>query len=277
MPNKRIRPVAKHTSSPEARSEIVEEKLALANRVVAQLRRKLGPGIQAVGVVGSVARGTAQKYSDIDLLLIVRRKPSNLGQLGLREAHDGNLFMIVNDTYCSLSFETWSSAVGQLTRPNLQLPELLGGFTKIHAIYDPKRVLPRLEAKAQNILPSVFRESAELALLHSYEDYCRVKNAYLSGDEIVMRDNVLYVTHSAALVVACLNHSHFRSDREIFKAHGKLPKLPRHFSRIEKLRYGNLTRRKLFQMLVAFYGDLIGFAEKEGIRFPVGMEKLREL
>ncbi len=157
------------------------------------------------------------------------------------------------------------------------LPEILGGLTKILPLYDPGKILPKIEAKAQNIPEELFRECAELALLHSYEDFCRTKNAYLRDDEIVLKDNVMAVTISAANAVAALNNSHFVSDREIFKAHKRYRKLPKGFDRIEELRYGDLDGKKLFEESLDFYVNLVRFCKKEGITFPVTEDSLRKL
>ncbi len=247
-------------------NRIVGQKLAIARKVVDGLQRDLGANLRAAGVQGSVARGTAQKYSDIDFLLVVR-KPTE------PRDHVGG-FMILDDTYCSLGFETWNSAVQQLTTPNHELSELLGGFTKILPLYDPERLLPRLEAMAKHVPNELFVRSAERALNHSYEDFCRVKNAYANGDEVVLRDNVWFVTHSAALVVASLNRTCFVSDREIFKAHRRFQKLPKGYRRIEQLRYGNLRGRQLLKIFLGFYRDLVSFAIREGVHFPVSQEAL---
>jgi len=85
------------------------------------------------------------------------------------------------------------------------------------------------------------------------------------------------VTDCAANIVASLNHTDFVSDREIFKAYKRCPKLPKRFNRIEKLRYGHLKGRALFAMLLSFYLNLIEFCETEGIHFPVHEEILRKL
>ncbi len=244
----------------------VAEKLRIARKVVGELRRDLGRNVIAVGISGSVARGTAEKYSDIDMEIIVRRP--------LRISYR---FLIVEKTYCSLNFATWQGVMREVGMPHHELPETLGGFTKIRSLYDPKGLLHRLEARARHVPRAVFRKSAELALLHSYEDFCRVKNAYLKGDDIVLRDNVFLVTHSAALVVASLNRASFVSDREIFRAHKRFSRLPRGFDRIEQLRYGSLKPRRLYDTLVGFYIDLVDFCRKEGISFPVDRETLREL
>ncbi len=245
---------------------IVKSKVALGKTVAARLRKTMGKKIRAEGLRGSVARGTAGKYSDIDFLIITRRPT------------DHPRFHITKNTYCSFTFETWKGVVGQLTRPSPELAEILGGFTRILPIYDPENLLPKIEKRAGNIPKRLFRESARLALLHSYEDFCRVKNAYLIDDAIVLKDNIPYVTHSAALVVASLNETSFESDRTIFKAHKGFKTVPRQFDgRLMRLRYGNLKGRKLFNTFLAFYLDLVEFAKEQGISFPVSEEALRKM
>lgn len=245
---------------------ILSLKLAIARKVVRQLKGEIGHNLLAVGTTGSVARGGPEQYSDVDLLVIVRRRLTNVSQ-----------FRIVDETYCSLVFETKDSGLSQLRRPNHELAELLGGFTRILPLYDPERLLPKLESRARSIPGELYRKSAQLALIHSYEDFCRVKNAYLKGDEIILKDNIYEVTHSAANVVACLNHTPFSSDREIFKAYKAFPKLPRRFGRIEQLRYGNMRGRRLFATLLRFYLDLVEFCQGEGVRFPVDRKVLSKL
>ncbi len=250
----------------DAKRSFVSRRLRIAKSIGADLRREFGSKLVAIGITGSTARGTATKYSDIDMQIILTGPVQN-DYRGL----------IVENTYCSLNFATRNDAIREFTQPRPGLPEVLGGFTKIRPLYDPKRLFKIFEDKARHLPPRVFRKSAELALLHSYEDFSRVKNAYLSGDDIVLRDNVSLVTHSAVWVVASLNQSWFASDREIFKAYRHYKKLPRDFDRIRRLRYGNLDRQDLFKTLMSFYLDLVDFSEKQGTRLPVDRESLKEV
>ena len=250
----------------DAKRSFLSDKVRIATGVAADLRREFGSKLVAVCVTGSVARGTAAKYSEIDMQIILRGRVQN--------SYRG---LIIENTYCSLNFATRSDAIRELSRPRPELPEVLGGYTKIRPLYDPKRLFKILEDKARHLPSRVFRKSAELALLHSYEDFSRVKNAYLSGDDIVLKDNVHLVTHSAVWIVASLNQASFVSDREIFKAYKSYKKLLRGFDRIRQLRYGNLNRQELFKTLMSFYLDLVDFSEKEGIQLPVDRESLRDV
>jgi kanamycin nucleotidyltransferase len=247
-----------------AQKSFVREKLRIAHKLSTDLKRELGANLIAIGVIGSVARGRAEKYSDIDMEIIVRD--------AIPESYQAR---IVENTYCSLTFATRSVALQEVTQPHPDLPERLGGFTKIHRLYDPKAFLRTLQTKATHVPRHLFIKSAELALLHSYEDFCRVKNAYLNGDDVVLRDNVMNVTHSAALVTASLNNTPFISDRDIFKAYKRFQRLPEGFWRIEDLRYGCLKRRELFRSFTNFYLELVDFCAKEGVRLPVDRQTLQ--
>ncbi len=92
--------------------KIVSRKLAIALSVAVQLRKSLRRNLLAIGVCGSVARGTAEKYSDVDLLVLVRKlKP------------DSTPFRIFKDTMSARS-----TRPGKAFGTSLQAP--LGTFQK---------------------------------------------------------------------------------------------------------------------------------------------------
>ena len=48
--------------------------MELAKTIAVDLQRREGRNLVAVGVYGSVARGEERHHSDVDLLVVVRRK-----------------------------------------------------------------------------------------------------------------------------------------------------------------------------------------------------------
>jgi Nucleotidyltransferase domain len=247
-------------------NKFVIKRLAIAKNLSRDLRREYGTNIEPIGLTGSVARGKAERYSDIDVEIIVKKPTPQPYQS-----------RIIENIYCSLNFATPRDALREVAQPHPELPEKLGGFTMIRRLYDPKGFLTSLQKKANHVPTRIFRKSAELALLHSYEDFCWVKNAYVNNDQELLQDNVNYVTHSGSLIVACLNNSHFASDREIFTAYKRFEKLPRGFERIRQLRYGHFTAKKLLETTMSFYLNLIEFCSNEGIQFPVEKNQLQDL
>jgi predicted nucleotidyltransferase len=60
-----------HTLLQSTYGNVAVKKIKLAQTVVTGLKRRLRTNLLAAGAYGSVARGTAEKYSDIDLLILV--------------------------------------------------------------------------------------------------------------------------------------------------------------------------------------------------------------
>ena len=58
--------------------------MELAKTIAVDLQRREGRNLVAVGVYGSVARGEERHHSDVDLLVVVRRKRRKF-----REARQG--------------------------------------------------------------------------------------------------------------------------------------------------------------------------------------------
>src|SRR5437773_454887 len=54
------------------------QRLVLAKSITADVRGREGRNLLAVGVYGSVARGEERRHSDIDLLVVVRRKSRHI-------------------------------------------------------------------------------------------------------------------------------------------------------------------------------------------------------
>jgi predicted nucleotidyltransferase len=260
------RQLANRLAKLNSREAILREKRLIGRKVARQLKKDLGANVLAIGFIGSVARGTAERFSDVDLFIVLRKSAEITGT-----------YMIVNNTYCSLNFETWKSAISKLREPHPELPEILGGFTKILGVYDPGGLMPQFEEEARQVSSSVFLKSAELALIHSFEDFCRAKKAFLNKDDVVLKDNVHNVTLSASNVVAALNGYGFASDREIFKVYKKFRKVPRNFSKIQALRYGDLSTPRLFKTLMQFYVNLVDFCKQVGVHFPVELDAIERL
>jgi predicted nucleotidyltransferase len=56
-----------------SREAILVEKRSIGRKVSRQLIEEFGADLLAVGLRGSVARRTAERFSDVDFLIVVRR------------------------------------------------------------------------------------------------------------------------------------------------------------------------------------------------------------
>ncbi len=126
----------------------VSRRLALAKSITADLRGREGRNLLAVGVYGSVARGEERRHSDIDLLVVVRRKSPRIHH----EVRDRIVATILQQTV--------EDAKSEVTGSRLDLNAILGGWTSLKPLYDPTGILQRLRARARRASPRQFREAA---------------------------------------------------------------------------------------------------------------------
>lgn len=160
-------------------------RLALAERMAAELRRREGSNLVAVGVYGSVARGTERQYSDVDLLVVLKRKRPPLSI----QVRDGFLVTILQHTP--------SEARSEVLGTGADLNDSLGGWRSMQALYDPTHLLRSLRARAHRPSRTQFLAAARRALLETYEDLGKLRNAISVGDLDEAREMAIWFSGGA--------------------------------------------------------------------------------
>src|SRR2546425_10942269 len=156
------------------------QRLELAKTITADLLDREGRNLVAVGVYGSVARGDERRHSDIDMLVVVRRK-----RRGIQHAvHAGIVVTILQQT----PEESREEAIG----PHPGLNVSLGGWRSLRPLYDPSGLLTRLRAQARRPASRSFRQAARLHFLEAYEDLGKLWDAIESGDGDEAREMAIW-------------------------------------------------------------------------------------
>src|SRR5881396_1947676 len=148
----------------------VSHHVELAATIAAELHQREGRNLVAVGVYGSVARGEEREYSDIDLLVVVRRRRPWIRHM----FRDGILVTVLQ--------QTPAEARDEVTGSHLGLNAALGGWTSIRPLHDPTRLLARLKGRAAKPSPDQFRVAAQSHFLEAYEDLGKLWNAVEASD-----------------------------------------------------------------------------------------------
>src|SRR5438552_5871555 len=161
-------------------------RLELAKTLAGQLRTREGRNLVAVGVYGSVARGEDRAHSDVDVLVVLRRKRAAIRHF----VRDGILITILQ--------QTPQEARAEVTGSRGDLNAVLGGWRSLRPLYDPSGLLRKLIKRARDPTEAQFREAARRALIETYEDLGKVRNAVDVGDEQESREMAVWYAGAAA-------------------------------------------------------------------------------
>lgn len=122
------------------RSGVDPTIMGIARGVARQLA---ADGARAVALTGSHARGDVHAYSDIDLIVIVRRKPSEEDRRGwLRPSRS------VRGQLITLAWETVGSTRASFRDPRLA-PSFVPGWREAVILHDPEDVAAAVQRRAK--------------------------------------------------------------------------------------------------------------------------------
>jgi kanamycin nucleotidyltransferase len=225
----------------------------LAATIAAELHRREGRNLVAVGVYGSVARGKEREYSDIDLLVMVRRKRRTIHHF----FRDGILVTILQQTPEEARDEVTGS------RPDLNVA--LGGWTSMRPLYDPSGLLRRLREQAKRPTSQQFREAAGRAFLEAYEDLGKLWNAISAGDSDEAREMAIWFSGAAMGALFDMEGHVLPTGRRAFvelRQYGTLG------ASIRRLSYETMPLPETLELSERIWAGLLRRASRLGIELP---------
>jgi predicted nucleotidyltransferase len=228
-------------------------RLLTAQALADEFRRKEGRNLIAVGVYGSVPRGDEREHSDIDMLVVVRRRRPSIRH----HVRDGVLVTILQHTPAEAREEVMGS------RPDLN--DALGGWRSLRPLYDPHGLLADLKRRARRPSRSQFSEAARQALLETFEDLGKLRNAIRAGDRDEAREMAIWFTGGAMGVLNNLDARVLETGRRAFielRGHGDVDRA------IRRLRYETLSLPDTEALAERVWRDLLSRAERQGIPTP---------
>ncbi len=240
------------TQSADVAGVAVSVRLRLANRLATDLRRREGANLVAVGVYGSVACGRERTHSDVDLLVVVRRRTRRPRARVL-----GGFLVTFNEM-------TPADAWEEVSGTRLELAEILGGWRGMRALYDPAGLLQRCATRAKRVPRSQFRRAAREGLFAVYEDLGKVRDAAEAGDRRKLREMAIWFTGGAAALLCLLERHPLLTGKELFI---EVRELGPTGLDIVALRYGNPSVVESSRLVEAIWGALRRKARRQ--RIPV--------
>lgn len=231
----------------------VSMRVRLAATMAAELHQREGRNLVAVGVFGSVGRGQEREYSDIDLLVVTRRKRPWIGDV----YRDGFLVTVLQLTP--------DEAKDEVTGSRRDINAALGGWTSMRPLFDPSGLLNRLKRRAKEPSAKQFRAAAQSAFLEVYEDLGKLWNAIEADDEEEAREMAIWFTTAASGALFDLDRRVLPTGRRSFieiRRYGTVG------NAIRRLRYENLDLPETLRLSEAIWVSLLRRASREGIALP---------
>ncbi len=220
---------------------------ALANDV----RRREGRNLVAVGVYGSVSRGEERTHSDVDLLVVVRRKRAYL-KTQLRGS-----FLV------TILQHTPAEARGEVLGARADLNDALGGWRSMRPLYDPTGLLRSLKARSRRPTRAQFRKAARQALLATYEDLGKLRDAAAAGDVEEVREMAIWFTGGAMGTLFDLEGHVLRTGRRAFIEARRFGGVGQ---AIWDLRYHDHPAATSVRLAEAIWATLLRKARRRGVR-----------
>jgi len=235
---------------PNRPTMVESPRLILARNILDELKLREARNLVAFGVFGSVAQGKDRRHSDLDLLVVLRRKRGT-PRVELRQG--------VLVTYLPL---TPDEARAEVLGAEPDLSGRLGGWRSLRPLHDPHGLLRRLRARAHRPPMSQFREAARRGLLGAYEDLGKLRNAAEAKDPDEMREMAIWFSGAAADILFCL-------ERFVPLIHRREFVDVRRFGRTGRsicaLRYENVSIAQRRKLAESVWNSLTRKATRQGI------------
>src|SRR5437870_2552341 len=159
-------------------------RLEIAEVEADRLRKRLGRNLVGIGVFGSVGRGDDRTGSDIDLVVVAQ------SQVKIKS----RVVSGIPVTFLPLTPE---GAREEVYGSRKDLNVALGGWRSLKPLYDPTKFLARLRQRAFHPRPLQFRRASQKALLETFEDLGKLRNAIEAKNRDEMREMAIWFTDVA--------------------------------------------------------------------------------
>jgi len=235
-------------------------------RIASAVRAHYAADLLALGVYGSLARGTDGPFSDIEMHCVLRGD----GIETCYEWSNGPLKaeVDVNSAYVLLR---WAAQVEG------EWPITHGGVVNVEALYDPDAFFPRLRAAALDHSDQAFELAMrELIIGTIYELVGKLRNANAAGNRVVLPYYTLELARAGACLVGLANHHLFTTTSCMWDESLTLPGAPPGYAELAQLvMSGRLARSQpIMRAVNAFWEGIEQWAEGRGMGLVDTLEDL---
>ncbi|WYQ42693.1 aminoglycoside O-nucleotidyltransferase ANT(4')-Ib [Bacillus sp. FSL W7-1321] len=231
-----------------------KERLQTCQEIAKRLHEVYGNDVLAIGVYGSVSRGTDGPFSDIEMFCVLRDSAETVDKS--YEWSAGPWKAEVN--VCSASILLKDAATVEDRWPLTHGPY----FSPLR-LYDPEGFFQRLRLAAESPTKEDFRQAIhEILVGEMYEYVGKLRNVNRNGPSSYLPFLALRFAHYGAMLIGLHNQTLFSTGAMVLPEALKLPHRPKGFDHVAELAMsGDLAQpAKIVSACEDFWKGLVAWA-----------------
>ncbi|MBJ6359969.1 ANT(4')-I family aminoglycoside nucleotidyltransferase [Paenibacillus sp. GCM10012307] len=205
-----------------------DERLANCHIISERLHRTYGEQVLAIGVYGSMARGTDAPFSDIEMFCVLRNTDEKADE-------------------CSYewSMGSWKAEVDVRTADTLlheaavvegEWPLTHGPYFHVLSLYDPEQFFPRLRKTAESVSPMEFKLAIEEVLVGEIMELVgKLRNAGMQDNFAYLPYLAMQMAHNGAMLIGLHNCKRFTTGALVMPEALTMPDRPAGFDQLAEL------------------------------------------
>lgn len=235
-----------------------DERLALAGRIAEDFKAHFGDEVRAMGIYGSLARGTDSDYSDIEMYCILKGSGIDTPyewSSGAWKAEVNVQSLDVLLDWASEFEETW--------------PLTHGSCVDVLVISDPENLFPEVKARVFEHAEAEFEALIRLTIVGElYEFIGKLRNIRATGNASGLAMQAVNLAKYGALVIGLANRHLYRSASTLFQESLDLPNRPEGYDTLcDLVMHGRLSDApQVLDAADAFWSGIEDWADARGMR-----------
>jgi len=241
-------------------------RLELAREIAAQIQRHYGDQVLAIGVYGSVARGTDGPYSDIEMHCVLRGS-------GVDICHEWSVgpWKAEVDVYSEDVILEWASEV------DVDWSVTHGACTNVLLLYDPSDFFSRLRDVTFSRPEQVFqRVILDVIVGEIYERIGKIRNARAKKNDTCMPYLAVELAKIGAFLLGLASRHLYTAPTRLFEESLTLPGRPDGYDSLCRMvMMGELgDSARIADVADDFWSGVERWARERGIQIEEDLETL---
>lgn len=238
-----------------------DDRFALCHQIANRLHEVYKDEILAIGVYGSISRGTDGPYSDIEMFCVL----TETGE-AIEHCYEwvAGPWKAEVDVYSANVLLQKASTVGG------RWPLTHGPFFSVLSLYDPEHFFQTLKAAAESPEPEEFsRNIREVLVGEMYEYVGKLRNVSVHGPATYLPYLAVHFTQYGAMLIGLHNRKLYSTGAMVLPEALECPNRPAGFDRLAQMvMCGELTDpKKIVIVCEAFWQGLVNWANDHEYAF----------